>query len=305
MIGFMRMRLGQAALAARSYRRACDLEREVVAADPKAPHFRVLLAMGLALLQSVLVEPASAKEAEEADRQALKLVQALVAEYPEVPYYWELQGWTCDLLASGREHRGDRQGRVLALRLAMDSYDSLNREFPTVHRYRARLMVIEQEIGTMQWEDGQVARAAEVFRQHIARWEARLRPDDAESHASFGEFLANCPDPRFRDPAKGVRLTKRAVELAPNDGSHWYSLGVAHYRAGNWHEAIAALNNAGRLAEPDGWDFFFVAMCHAKLKEPAEARKWYDRAVAWADKNEPRNMRLLRLRAEAQQVLGK
>jgi serine/threonine protein kinase/WD40 repeat protein len=44
--------------------------------------------------------------------------------------------------------------------------------------------------------------------------------------------LAASADPKLRDPRRAVELAKKAVELAPGEGL--YTLGLAHYRAGDW-----------------------------------------------------------------------
>jgi hypothetical protein len=52
----------------------------------------------------------------------------------------------------------------------------------------------------------------------------------------------------------------------------------------------------------DNFDFFFLAMAHWQLND--KARAWYDQAVAWMDKNIPKNEELKRFRAEATALLG-
>ena len=38
----------------------------------------------------------------------------------------------------------------------------------------------------------------------------------------------------------------------------------------------------------DGWQWMFVALAHARLGHPNEARQWYDRALAWAEQDPKR-----------------
>ena len=84
-----------------------------------------------------------------------------------------------------------------------------------------------------------------------------------------------------------MKLAKKAVELSPQAGHYWNTLGVAHYRAGEWKAAVMALEKSMELRKGgDANDWFFLAMAHLKQDQKAEARKWYDRAVAWMDKNE-------------------
>ena len=44
-------------------------------------------------------------------------------------------------------------------------------------------------------------------------------------------------------------------------------------------------------------------MTHWRLGDKPEARRWYDRAVEWMDKNQPKNEELLRFRSEASELL--
>ena len=54
----------------------------------------------------------------------------------------------------------------------------------------------------------------------------------------------------------------------------------------------------------DSFQWFFLAMAHWQVGNKEQARKWYDRAVEWADKNQPADAQLLRFRAEAAELLG-
>ena len=54
-------------------------------------------------------------------------------------------------------------------------------------------------------------------------------------------LLTTCPEQEFRDAGRAVRLAGEAVDLAPQGGDCWRTLGVAHYRAGDAKAAVAAL----------------------------------------------------------------
>jgi serine/threonine protein kinase/tetratricopeptide (TPR) repeat protein/WD40 repeat protein len=132
----------------------------------------------------------------------------------------------------------------------------------------------------------------------------RLAPVNAKYHSTLAWLLANCPDPRFRDPGEAVRQAKRAVELAPKAGGYWMALGMAHYRAGDWEAAAAALEKSAQLRKGgNAFDWFFLAMARWRLGQKEEARKWYARAVGWMEKNQPDNEELGRFRAEAAALL--
>jgi WD40 repeat protein len=116
---------------------------------------------------------------------------------------------------------------------------------------------------------------------------------------------ATHPEHKYRDPGRAVELARKAVELEPRNGFYWQTLGYAEYRAGNWESAIAALDKVKALGSPgDSLEWFPLAMAHWQLGHKEEARKWYDQAVAWMDKNQPKNEELRRFRAEAAELLG-
>ncbi len=138
-----------------------------------------------------------------------------------------------------------------------------------------------------------------------------LNPNDALANNALAWLLATCPDSKVRDPVRAVALAKRAVELAPGTGNFWNTQGVAHYRAGDWKAARAALEKSMNLrAGGDAFDFLFLAMAHRKLGNQDEARKCYDQAVRWLEENhktlkqDPQYAEeLRRFRSEAEEVL--
>src|SRR5262249_26460963 len=118
--------------------------------------------------------------------------------------------------------------------------------------------------------------------------------------------LATCPDPRKRDAVRAVGLAKEAVELSPKNWNYWNTLGAAHYRAGNWKEVVEALEKGIALRAPgDTSGSFFLAMAYWQLGNKEGARKSYELAIEWMDKNQPKNQELLRFRVEAEGLIKK
>ena len=73
----------------------------------------------------------------------------------------------------------------------------------------------------------------------------------------------------------------------------------------NWNAAIEALDKSLKLRNGgDSNDWFFLAMAHWQLGAKPQARSWYDKAVAWIEKNQTKNEELIRFRAEAAALLG-
>jgi serine/threonine protein kinase/Flp pilus assembly protein TadD len=140
---------------------------------------------------------------------------------------------------------------------------------------------------------------------------AKLRANLVQDYAKLAWLLTTRPEANVRDPDRAVNLAKRAAGLAPEEGSVWKTLGVAHYRAGDWKAAVAALDKFLELRKgADAAVQLFLAMAHRKLGDHDEARKAYEQAVEWLEKNKEALQKnqvyaeeLRRFRAEAEEVL--
>jgi len=130
-------------------------------------------------------------------------------------------------------------------------------------------------------------------------------PGHATALNNLAWLLATCPDVKCRDPGRAVELAARALNLTPQDGNAFNTLGVARYRAGDWPAAVAALTKSDELlvGKEQSFNAFFLAMAHERLGQRAEARTWHDRAVRWMDENKPKDEELRRFRAEAADLL--
>ncbi len=127
----------------------------------------------------------------------------------------------------------------------------------------------------------------------------------AQAFNGWAWLLATCPELNLRNPQDAVAYAKRAIDLEPNDRDIWNTLGVAYYRLGSLEEARSALYRSMELYdEGDAFDWFFLAMIHAKFDHKERARVWYDKAVEWSHLTLPGNAELYRFQVEAAQVLG-
>jgi serine/threonine protein kinase/tetratricopeptide (TPR) repeat protein/WD40 repeat protein len=96
--------------------------------------------------------------------------------------------------------------------------------------------------------------------------------------------LATGPEKK-RDPARALVLIQKAIEREPDNDVFLNTLGVVQYRNGQFAAAILSLEKsltAGK-GRSDGFDLFFLAMCHARLDEPAQAKDCFNRAVKWRE----------------------
>ena len=87
----------------------------------------------------------------------------------------------------------------------------------------------------------------------------------------------------FRAPDKAIPLAQKAVELAPDSWPFCHTLGVVHFRLGQYKEAVEALERGvkNNKDQSTAFDLYFLAMCHHHLGDAAKAKDCYDRAVAW------------------------
>jgi serine/threonine protein kinase/Flp pilus assembly protein TadD len=172
-------------------------------------------------------------------------------------------------------------------------------EFREAIRLREDCVDAHYHLGAALLDQRQVAAA-------IDQWQAAIDlKKDSAAYNRLAWLLATCPETEHRNPGRAIELARRAVELAPKSGNCWNTLGVAHYSAGDWKAAHAALKKAVELRSGgDSFDWFFLAMTQWQSGQKLEARTWYDKAVQWMDKNQPKNEELRRFRAEAEEVLG-
>jgi tetratricopeptide (TPR) repeat protein len=90
------------------------------------------------------------------------------------------------------------------------------------------------------------------------------------------------------NPHKALFLARNAVELAPDKWLYRNTLGVVCYRLEKYQEARQHLERSlhDSQGESDGFDLFFLAMCHQQLGDAAAARDCHDRAVRWVQEKQ-------------------
>jgi serine/threonine protein kinase/tetratricopeptide (TPR) repeat protein len=155
------------------------------------------------------------------------------------------------------------------------------------------------EIGKALWHKGQPDEAEAAFRDAI-----RLQPSLAANLANDRAWLSIMyPEKANVTAPQAVDLAKQAAALEPSDARWWNTLGAAHYRVGAWKEAIAALEKSVAIAGGDVFDWLFLAMSYWQQGDKVSARKRYDQAVKWIDKNQSDDSEIIRLRAEAESLI--
>ncbi len=155
---------------------------------------------------------------------------------------------------------------------------------------------------------GRHADAIQLGEEALALGESKLAPNHPVvliTRNRLAWHLAALPDSKLEDAKRAVELAEKTVELAPDEGEYWNTLGVARYRAGDWNAAVVALEKSIELRNGgDSVDFFFLAMAHWQIGDKKTADKWYKQAATWMKKNKPDDEELHRFLAEAAKLLG-
>ena len=173
-------------------------------------------------------------------------------------------------------------------------------EFRTAIRLDPDSVWAHLDLGIVLNAQGHLEEASAEYKELL-----RLNPDDARAHNALAWNLVLSPDHPRRDYDEALEHSRKAVKLAPKSGDYFNTLALAEYRAGHATESIAAgersmtLRNGG-----DASDWFFLAMAHWQKREKDRARKWFEKAVAWAKEKDPKNAELRQFWKEAAALLG-
>jgi serine/threonine protein kinase len=306
------------------YRRELALWEKLAAQSPGVPDYRNCLARTYCLLGEFLVADKRPQDAEKVFLQnitrleeTLNLQKAKVGpDDPEMRnYLTRSQACLVKLLTTaGRTNEVEAHYRH-----ALTLWENLATRSPAIPNYRDELVRAYRLLGEFLVANKRPEEVENLSFQAIAVFEkvwnlqkAKLAPDDPGASHQLGVALNNlawrlatCPDVKLRKPKRAVELANKAVALAPKNGSFWNTVGVAHYRAGDWQACLDALKKSAEFPPAaTSWDWFFQAMAHWQLDDKERACQYYQQAVDWMAKNAPENEELRRFRAEASDLLG-
>jgi tetratricopeptide (TPR) repeat protein len=280
--------------------KAIGLQKKLVEDFPAVPDYRYDLFRSQKALGGLLGGTNRSDEAEIAFGDAATITEKLAADYPAVHYYLGGLAGTYHLLGEFRVKDGRFLEAKDAFRKSIATFDRLVAKFPNVPEYgpdrRQTYFHLASVLNVLHRSE----EADDIYRKAL----------DADSKNplelnDLAWLLVTYPDLKLRDPQRAIRLAKKAVELAPQTGRNWRTLGVAQYQAGNWIEAVAALRKSIELSKgANSYQSFYLAMAHEQLGNKEQAREWYARAVEWMEDNRPDDDELLRFRAEASQLFG-
>jgi tetratricopeptide (TPR) repeat protein len=156
------------------------------------------------------------------------------------------------------------------------------------------------EFDKLLTELGKVEELIAEYREMI-----RLRPESDAVLNNLAWKIVLFRDRPAREFDEALAHARKCVELTPKDANHVNTLALAEYRVRHWDETIAAAKASLALRnDGNASDWFFLAMAHAQKGEKEEARKWFDKAVAWTKEKDPKAAELRQFWTEAALLLG-
>jgi tetratricopeptide (TPR) repeat protein len=270
-------------------RRALTIEGKLATDFPTVPDYKLSEAICRKFLGLLLKESGRVREAEESFSAALEVHENFDTLSPVPGYYLERADIYSQLedllLRNGRSREAEE-----VCRASIAIMEKMAASYPSVPVYRDSLALGHHRLGEALCEAGRSQEAEKAYRRALAIW-TELEADSHDvgqrawlacSHNNLAELLTTSRDEQYRDATRAVQLAKRAVELHPEPGGCWNTLGIAYYRSGDWNAAVQALEKSMELRKGgDCYDWFFLAMACWRLDHKEEARKWYKQAVSW------------------------
>ncbi len=285
------------------------------AAEAAVPKYRREAAITLEWQAGVAAQAGRADQASSLYDEAMGLLEQIQNDFPADPTNrWELA--LCHKrMAERPPHADDIDARIRAYERALELLRALAADVPSRASYRRELASAAGSLGSLLLRADRSKPARTAYEESLAT--ATKLTTDFPADAYYVRALANaqnglawclvgCPDIELRDAARGVALARQATDAMPENGMYWNTLGVADYRAGEWGDAIEALNRSRELlaGKYEAFNTFFLAMAERQRGDADAARRWHERAIAWMTENMPDDEELRRFRAEAAELFS-
>jgi tetratricopeptide (TPR) repeat protein len=282
------------------YRRALELDRAAVRAEPNNPRFQAELALVLEGQGLFFFDTGRSYQAETALRDALEIRQKLLAGGRMKGTIERYVARNFANIGRVQAAAGQTQEAGKSYREAMKVLERSVKEYPEAANLRSELVNSYLQLVGLLCKRGRQTEAAELYRKAL-----KVDPEDPGVNNELAWFLATTPETGLRNAALAVRLAKKAVAVQPESAYCWNTLGVARYRNGDHKAAVADLQKSMSLrAGGDSFDWFFLSMANGRLGDHDEARRWFDRAVQGMDRHKPHDQELRRFRTEAETLLA-
>jgi tetratricopeptide (TPR) repeat protein len=294
-------------------RRSLELASEFKDEASREPSARQCLTLTSGMLAVALQSCGRIREAANHFRDAVSISERLALEFPDdSAHRYQLARHLNYLGVALRYLPSEAANAMRCHHQTIEICERLVSEFPDQPMYRRELVRSRFGLGLALRVSGRLGEAVEAFGQAQQDYRPFTATTDddvnrvqfASTYNELAWLRATCPDMNFRDTEQAVSLARKAVELAPEKGEFWNTLGVALYRTKDWTQSRAALTSSTGLRKGgDPFDWFFLAMAAWQLGQREIAQKWYQQSVGWMEKNHSTHHELLRFRAEAEELL--
>jgi serine/threonine protein kinase len=309
--------VARSAEAVAKYREIKELLAALITEFPNVPSFRENLGICHYDLACALWRADQFDAAIRECRQCLAIAEHLAADFADLPEYRvRLAGRSRDLavMLSAAKQYEEAEGCYAR---AIEVMEKRAAETPQIV-FRRSLMAIYEDQGDFLLALQRPAEAAAAYRRAIelSKGVVSEAPDVPLYLCELAAFLANCPVVELRNSRRAIELATQATQIAPQESAPWYALGLTHYRASHWVDALTALKRWQELSSGgDSREWLLLALTNWRLSQMpevtnqqrdhyrAEARDWYARGAAWQDQFKPLNANLSRLRSETAALL--
>jgi tetratricopeptide (TPR) repeat protein len=290
---FCRMALSYYQQIADRYRGDLEMRRISAAADHRVGFIRMIL------------DEAGAEEAYRRSIDLYDMLQDVSAINLELATEQTIALADLAILYRRTRRPGDA---AECLRKVIEIQQTLVRTFPAASLYLQSLLFHQTDRLALLEQVGNGPAIDEARRELRETYTLALtrEPGNPKHKNNFAWALVSQLAVEPHDLNQSIALAHEAVELQPDSGIFWNTLGVAYCRARDWKNAALALGRSIQLRNGgDPYDWFFLAMVHEGEGQHETACQWFERAVRWrsAHAQEMPNPELDRFQNEARQAL--
>ena len=82
-----------------------------------------------------------------------------------------------------------------------------------------------------------------------------------------------------------LQWVTKTLEMRPNNPDALNTKALTRYRLGQWRETLDACRQSIQFGNDTTDNWLLLAMTHAQLKQPEEARPWMEKALLWRAAN--------------------
>ncbi len=188
---------------------------------------------------------------------------------------------------------------------AIELFEKLQTAYPEKPDYSLVLAHVRKTMGNWDFSR-KLPGPAKVEYQGAMEALRNALPYDRDGciHNNLAFLLCDCQEVELRDPHQAVALATQALAQSPQQSAYWTTLGLAHYRAGEWQAALTAIDKSMAFgADNTAQNWLLRAMIEWRRDDRQQAQAWYAKAATWLEHN-PMTDELYHFRREASDMMG-